>query len=61
MQVMPVLHDQELIARYVDGDEQAFEVLLTRYKAKIYTSIYLFVKDRATAQRCFSRGFHQNY
>ena len=47
MQVMPMLHDHELIARYTDGDEQAFETLLARYKAKIYTSIYLFVKDRA--------------
>jgi RNA polymerase sigma factor (sigma-70 family) len=57
MQVMPVLHDQELIARYVDGDEQAFEVLLTRYKAKIYTSIYLFVKDRALAEDIFQEVF----
>ena len=43
MQVMPMINDHELIARYVDGDEQAFETLLHRYKAKIYTSIYLFV------------------
>lgn len=57
MQVMPMLHDQQLIARYMDGDEQAFEVLLSRYKAKIYTSIYLFVKDRALAEDIFQEVF----
>ncbi len=57
MQVVSMLHDQELIARYMDGDEQAFEVLLSRYKAKIYTSIYLFVKDRALAEDIFQEVF----
>ena len=57
MQVVSMLHDQELIARYTDGDEQAFEILLSRYKAKIYTSIYLFVKDRALAEDIFQEVF----
>lgn len=57
MQVVSLLHDHELIARYMDGDEQAFEVLLARYKAKIYTSIYLFVKDRALAEDIFQEVF----
>ncbi|MDX2134462.1 MAG: sigma-70 family RNA polymerase sigma factor [Saprospiraceae bacterium] len=57
MQVMSLLNDQELIARYVDGDEQAFEVLLSRYKSKIYTSIYLFVKDQALAEDIFQEVF----
>lgn len=57
MQVMPMIHDQELINRYIDGDESAFETLLSRYKAKIYTSIYLFVKDRALAEDIFQEVF----
>lgn len=57
MQVMPMIHDQQLIARYMNGDEQAFEVLLSRYKAKIYTSIYLFVRDRALAEDIFQEVF----
>jgi len=57
MQVMPMLNDQELIARYVDGDEHSFEVLLNRYKAKIYTTIYLFVKDQALAEDIFQEVF----
>lgn len=57
MQVMPIFNDQELIARYVSGDEQAFETLLNRYKSKIYTSIYLFVKDQALAEDIFQEVF----
>ncbi|MEQ1743886.1 MAG: sigma-70 family RNA polymerase sigma factor [Saprospiraceae bacterium] len=58
MQVMPMLvSDHELIARYVDGDESAFETLLLRYKSKIYTSIYLFVKDQALAEDIFQEVF----
>jgi RNA polymerase sigma-70 factor (ECF subfamily) len=55
---MPMLiNDHELIARYVDGDESAFEALLHRYKSKIYTSIYLFVKDQALAEDIFQEVF----
>lgn len=57
MQVMPISDDQQLIARYVDGDEKALEVLLHRYKNKIYTSIYLFVKDHAQAEDIFQEVF----
>lgn len=57
MQVMPILSDQELIARYTSGDETAFETLLQRYKGKIYTSIYLFVKDKALAEDIFQEVF----
>lgn len=52
-----MISDHELIARYVDGDEQSFEVLLQRYKSKIYTSIYLFVKDHALAEDIFQEVF----
>ncbi len=54
---MPILSDHELIARYTGGDETAFETLLQRYKGKIYTSIYLFVKDRALAEDIFQEVF----
>ena len=56
MQIIP-LNDRELIARYLDGNEKAFEELLTRHKNKIYTSIYLFVKDHALAEDIFQEVF----
>ena len=56
MQVTPY-NDQQLIAQYLEGNEKAFEELLTRHKQKIYTSIYLFVKDQALAEDIFQEVF----
>ncbi len=56
MQVMPV-SDQQLIALYLEGDERSFEILLNRHRQKIYTSIYLFVKDTALAEDIFQEVF----
>lgn len=51
------LSDQELITQYIGGNDRAFEVLLVRHKQKIYTSIYLFVKDHALAEDIFQEVF----
>ena len=56
MQVTPV-NDQQLIAQYLSGDERAFKTLLDRYQQKIYTSIYLFVKDDSLAEDIFQEVF----
>jgi RNA polymerase sigma factor (sigma-70 family) len=52
-----MLNDQELIALYLEGDEKSFQILLSRYKTKIYTQIYLFVRDKALAQDIFQEVF----
>lgn len=51
------LNDQELIGQYLNGDEKAFEELLCRHRNKIYTSIYLFVKDQSLAEDIFQEVF----
>jgi RNA polymerase sigma-70 factor (ECF subfamily) len=51
------LNDRDLITNYLQGDEKAFEVLLNRHKDKIYTSIYLFVKEDSLAQDIFQDVF----
>ncbi|MCR9103173.1 MAG: sigma-70 family RNA polymerase sigma factor [bacterium] len=56
MQVTP-LNDQQLINNYLSGDERAFEELLSRHKQRIYTSIYLFVKDQSLAEDIFQEVF----
>jgi RNA polymerase sigma factor (sigma-70 family) len=56
MQVMPV-NDHQLIAQYLEGNERAFKELLDRYQQKIYTSIYLFVKDETLAEDIFQEVF----
>jgi len=54
---MTSLNDQQLIALYLEGDERAFEMLLGRHQQKIYTSIYLFVKDQSLAEDIFQEVF----
>lgn len=62
MQVTPLsdqrqLTDQQLITRYLEGDDRSFEELLKRHRQKIYTSIYLFVKDQSLAEDIFQEVF----
>ncbi|WP_257657213.1 RNA polymerase sigma factor [Parapedobacter lycopersici] len=49
--------DRELIRLYVSGNEAGLEGLIDRYKSKIYTSIYLLVKDEYLAEDIFQDTF----
>src|SRR5258708_13691978 len=49
--------DQDLIHLYVAGEEAGLVELLRRYQAKIYTSIYLLVKDDYLAEDIFQDAF----
>ena len=51
------LTDKVLIQEYLKGNDQAFEVLLTRHREKIYTSIYLFTKDPDLSNDIFQDVF----
>lgn len=51
------LNDSELLASYIRGNEEAFEELLTRHKDRVFTSIYLIVKDRHTAEDLMQEVF----
>lgn len=42
--------DSELIAQYRNGSEPAFDLLVDRYQRKIYTTIFLIVKDQEIAE-----------
>ncbi|HEV7346791.1 RNA polymerase sigma factor [Telluribacter sp.] len=42
--------DSELISLYIRGDEKAFEKLVQRHKSRVYTTIYLIVKDQYVAE-----------
>ena len=50
---MQQMSDQELIRTYISGDQSAFEVLLKRHKDRIFTKIFLMVKDRDIANDVF--------
>ena len=42
--------DEELIARFQDGDEQAYVELVNRYRDKLMSFIYRFVNDMEQAE-----------
>ncbi len=51
------LSDQQIVHMYINGDANALTTLVTRYKDKIFTSIYLLVKDRYLAEDIFQDVF----
>ncbi|WP_425389769.1 RNA polymerase sigma factor [Ekhidna sp.] len=51
------LNDSELLSLYIGGNEEAFEELLNRHKDRVFTTIYLIVKDRYTAEDLMQEAF----
>ncbi|WP_026904437.1 RNA polymerase sigma factor [Pedobacter glucosidilyticus] len=49
--------DQELVHLYIKGKDAALTELITRHKSRIYTSIYLLVKDEYLAEDIFQDTF----
>lgn len=49
--------DEQLVHLYIDGNADAFATLVSRYKDRIYTSIYLLVKDKYLAEDLFQDVF----
>ena len=45
--------DQMLIKEFMAGNEHSFATLLDRHQSRIFTTIYLIVKDRAVAEDLF--------
>ncbi len=49
--------DQELVVLYISGKDLAFEQLMARHKNRVYTKIYLMVKDREITEDIFQDCF----
>ena len=52
-----VQDDQELVKAYLRGSEASLEVLINRHKERIYTAIYMFVRDQYLAEDIFQDTF----
>jgi RNA polymerase sigma-70 factor (ECF subfamily) len=52
-----VLSDNELIAKYLDGNHQMLECLISRHQKKIFSYILVTVKDKALAEDIFQDTF----
>ncbi len=51
------LSDEELVALYSEGNNEAFDILLTRYKNRVYSYIYYTVKDSDLSEDIFQETF----
>jgi len=51
------LTDNELITRYVDGDENALKLLITRHQKKVFSYILMSVRNRELAEDIFQDTF----
>lgn len=47
---MAAISDSTLVSQYIQGNEEAFAELIKRHKSKVYSTIYLIVKDRYLAE-----------
>ncbi len=51
------LSDSELIKAYISGNEAAVEVLINRYKRKVYTYIYYRIRNKDIVADLFQETF----
>ena len=49
--------DEELALRYIDGDNRAFDLLLSRNQSKLFSYILFVVRDREVADDIFQETF----
>lgn len=57
MQKTSKLTDDQLVAAYAQGDNQAFDTLLRRHQARVFSYIYSVVKNRDVADDIFQETF----
>lgn len=50
-------HDEQLVQRFFEGDNSAFETLLLRHKDRVYTYIYNIVREPNLADDIFQETF----
>ena len=49
--------DQDLVKRFIQGDQTSIEVLINRHKNKVFTYIILIVKNQSLAEDIFQDTF----
>lgn len=57
MEKLVKLADEQLVSLFATGENEAFDVLLTRHKSKIYSYIFYIVRDRELAEDIFQETF----
>ena len=49
--------DDQLVAAYANGNNEAFDALLQRHQSRVYHSIYQMVRERDSAEDIFQETF----
>src|ERR1035437_1451139 len=57
MQIQQIVDDQELVNKYIGGEESALALLIQRHKRRIFSYIMHTVKDKALAEDIFQDTF----
>lgn len=57
MKTLDQLTDEQLVSLYEQGNNTAFEVLMMRYKSKVYAYIFQIVRDRELTEDIFQDTF----
>ena len=57
MNNLKTLTDEVLVRLYVEGNNEAFNVLLDRYESKVFTYINFIVRNREVAEDLFQDTF----
>lgn len=57
MKTLDQLADDKLVSLYEQGTNEAFEVLLTRYRSRVYSYIFQIIRDRELTEDIFQDTF----
>jgi len=57
MKSLNQLTDEQLVKKYEDGNNEAFEILLSRYKSKVYSYIFVIVRNKEITEDIFQDTF----
>ena len=49
--------DQELVRQFVNGEHSGIEILIHRHKAKLFTYISMYIRDKSLAEDIFQETF----
>lgn len=52
-----LISDKELIRQYLEGSESSFEIILNRYKDRVFSYIMFTIKDKTLANDIFQETF----
>jgi RNA polymerase sigma-70 factor (ECF subfamily) len=57
MDALKTMADEQLVQLYAQGNNDAFDILLSRYKNRVFSYIYFIVRDRDLTEDIFQDTF----